>query len=192
MELCILAILFPTFGIRHTRKFLKFSKYLHDSIRHNSHTINSGLVSNPFKRSDISFLLVTQLPGNKMHSVVESVLAKYCCFSSRATASRSNNILGDDDHVRIARPTSRYDDLLLQRLDGLRKLFVAFPFACCLYFVDTASNGLDNIPCTFCHHVGDMCVALEGHDFSSHGLEEILDHLSGAMLIVPNMGETKG
>src|SRR6266852_4055840 len=87
------------------------------------------------------------------------------------------------------------NNLLLQWVDGLRIFDVAcpVPVRCyiVLYIVDTLVNGLDNIPCTFCHHVGDMCVALEGHDTTSHGLEEILDRLSGTTVVIPNIGETK-
>jgi hypothetical protein len=84
-------------------------------------------------------------------------------------------------------------NLLLQRLYGRRKLVIACPVLCCtvLHIDDTLVNGLGNIPCTFCHHVGDMCIALKGHDIASHGLEEILDRLSGAMVFIPNIGETK-
>jgi len=84
-------------------------------------------------------------------------------------------------------------NLLLQRLDGLRKLLVAFPVPCCtvLHIDNTLVDGLDDIPCTLCHHVGNMCVALQGHDIASDGLEEILDHLGGATFVVPNIGETK-
>lgn len=84
-------------------------------------------------------------------------------------------------------------NLLLQRIDGLRKLVVAVPVACCtiLHFDDTIVNGFDNIPCAFCHHVGYMCVALEGHDIAPHCLEEILDYLSGTMIVILNIGETK-
>ena len=81
-------------------------------------------------------------------------------------------------------------NLLLQRIDGLRKLVEAFPVNCgtVLYFGDTLVDGLDDITCTFCYHVGDMCVALEGNYIPSHGLEEIFDHLSSAMVILPNIG----
>lgn len=84
-------------------------------------------------------------------------------------------------------------NLLLQRVDGHRKLVVACPVSCftLLHIVDTLVNGLDNILCTFCHHVGDMCVALQGYDIASHGLEEILDRLSGAMVVIPNIGKVK-
>src|SRR6267154_1886043 len=84
-------------------------------------------------------------------------------------------------------------NLLLQRLDGRRKLVVACPVPCfiVLHIYDTTVDGLDNIPCTFGHHIGDMCVALQGHDIASHGLEEILGRLSGATFVIPNLGETK-
>jgi hypothetical protein len=89
-------------------------------------------------------------------------------------------------------PADTMVNLLRQRLDGLRKLVVACPVPCCtvLHIDDTLINGLDNIPCTFYHHVGDMYVALEGHDIASNGLEEILDHL-GTLVVIPDIGETK-
>ena len=88
---------------------------------------------------------------------------------------------------------NRMINLPLQRIDGLRKLVVAFPVPSwtILHIVDTLVYGLDNIPCTFCYHVGDMCVALEGHDIASHGLEEMLGCLNSAMVVIPNIGETK-
>jgi hypothetical protein len=44
MELSILMIAFPGFGIGHVQKVLNFGKYLHDRIRHNAHTTSSGRV----------------------------------------------------------------------------------------------------------------------------------------------------
>lgn len=84
-------------------------------------------------------------------------------------------------------------NLLLQWLDGIRKLVIAVPVPCwtVLHFDDTFVNGLDDITCTFYHHAGDIRIALEGHDIASNGLEEIPDCLSGAMVIIPNIGETK-
>src|SRR6266851_605353 len=82
---------------------------------------------------------------------------------------------------------------LLQGHDSHRKLLKAVPISGCaaLHFGDVFVDRFNNISCTFHHHVGDLCVAAEGHNITSHRLNEILGRLGGGGAPTAKIGETK-